>query len=98
MLQAPITAPKEQAKASCTAVMPAPQRFLQPPFSGMASLRHDTRHGSRSASGANQLRQHIAGLQEGIGNQAMLRTWSHSAPVLQTKLTVNQPFESRRDG
>ena len=43
------------------------------------------------ASGADPLRQHFAGLQKGIGNQAILRTLSHSAPAIQTKLTVNQP-------
>ena len=93
MLQAPTTAPKEQAKASRTAIMPEPERLLHPPLSGLALLRHDTRPGLRSASGADQLRQHFAGLQKGIGNRAILRRLSNSAPVLQTKLTVNQPSD-----
>jgi hypothetical protein len=91
MLQAPTNPLKEQAKASRTAMMLEPERLLYPPLSRLALLRHDNRPGLRSTSGADQLRQHFAGLQKGIGNQAILRTLSNSAPVLHTKLTVNQP-------
>src|SRR5579863_7192397 len=91
MLQAPTTEQKVQSMGSRTAMMLEPERLLHPPLSGLALLRHDSRPGLRSTSGADQLRQHFAGLQKGIGNQAILRTLSNSAPVLQTKLTVNQP-------
>jgi hypothetical protein len=37
------------------------------------------------------LRQHFRGLQQTIGNQAVLRMLSRAEPAVQTKLTVNQP-------
>jgi hypothetical protein len=59
MLQSLATTPKEQAKASRTAVKLEPHRFLHPPFSGIASLRHDTGHGLRSALARNAFAEHF---------------------------------------
>ncbi len=47
-----------------------------------------------TASGVAAFRQRFSALQSTIGNQAVLRILGHSAPVIQTKLVVNQP----RDG
>lgn len=91
MLQTPTTEPKVQTEASRTAVMPEPQQLLHPRFSGMTGANHDYRPGSGPSSGTDRLRQQFAGLQKNIGNQAVLRMLSHSTPVIQTKLTVNQP-------
>jgi outer membrane protein OmpA-like peptidoglycan-associated protein len=90
MLQAPTTEPKEQAKASRTAVMPEPQRILHPRVAGMAGANHEASPGS-PPSGADRLPQRFAAAQRNVGNQAVLRMLSRSKPVLQPKLVVNQP-------
>ncbi|HSZ60715.1 MAG TPA: DUF4157 domain-containing protein [Terriglobales bacterium] len=37
------------------------------------------------------MRRQVTVLQRAVGNQALLRMLSHSAPIIQTKLTINQP-------
>jgi len=49
------------------------------------------RHPLGLPSGGVQLRQRFAGLQRTIGNQAVLRLLSRSAPAIQRKLAINQP-------
>jgi hypothetical protein len=89
MLQAPTTESKERRDTGRTSAVPEPQRTLHPPYTGMDSLNSTVASGHCSA--ATQVRQHFVGLQRNIGNQAVLRMLSRSAPTIQTKLTVNQP-------
>jgi uncharacterized protein DUF4157/putative RNase toxin 16 of polymorphic toxin system len=42
-------------------------------------------------TGSAQLRQKFTSFQQTVGNQAVLRMLSRSAPAIQTKLTINQP-------
>jgi DNA segregation ATPase FtsK/SpoIIIE-like protein len=89
MLQAPTTESKEQSGASRRAAAPEPQRTLHPRYGGIGGL--DSAAAGEVESGPAGLRRRFAGLQKAIGNQAVLRMLSRSAPAIQTKLTVNQP-------
>jgi hypothetical protein len=89
MRQAPTTETKERSESSHTAAEREPRRELHP--------RSGVIEGASAAGmpvpvvGPARLRQHFAGLQKTIGNQAVLRMLSRSTPAIQTKLTVNQP-------
>jgi hypothetical protein len=83
MLHSPTTESKERSPATRSAPTFEPQQGLHP-HTGMSTLR-------ASGPGAGQFRPHLASLQSTIGNQAVLRMVSRSAPMLQAKLTVNQP-------
>ena len=84
---------KERSPATRTVPKAKPRRELHPYSHIGASL-------SEFGPGAARYRQHLAGLQSMIGNQAVLRMLSSSKPVIQTKLAVNQPgdhFEREAD-
>jgi hypothetical protein len=91
MLQAPATESKERSEARRTAAEREPQQELHPQSLSVGSFG---RAPGRGLSGADQLRQHAAGLQRTVGNQAVLRMLghppqmpapvpSHGRPVLQ---------------
>ena len=88
MLQAPAAESKERSEASRTVAEREPQRELHPRSVSVGSL--GSAPGRGGLSGADQLRQHVAGLQRTVGNQAVLRMLSRSSPTIQTKLTINE--------
>jgi len=83
MFQAPVAESQERSEANRIAVAPEPQREVHPRF-GMGTL-------CAAGSGKGGPRHHLAQLQKRIGNQAVLRMLSRSAPAIQTKLAINQP-------
>ena len=93
MFQLQAAEAKDRSKATRTVPKAEPQRELHPYSHIGAGLRE-------FGSGAARHREHLAGLQSMIGNQAVLRMLSSSKPVIQTKLAVNQPgdpFEQEAD-
>jgi hypothetical protein len=79
MLQALTTEMKKQGEANRTANAWKLQRMLEWRRGGDESMGRAPRIGS--GSGAAQLRQHVAGLQKSVGNQAVLRMlWGHGRP------------------
>ena len=84
MLQAPTTEKPQKSGISRTADSPERRREMHPltPTRGISLAGQ-----LRSA----QLQRRSGGLQSTMGNQAMLHMMPSARPVLQTKLTVNEP-------
>jgi hypothetical protein len=80
---------KLETEATRTPDTPEPQRSLQPRFSTVRDLPGAGPGGSPASAGG--VRGQISRLQRAVGNQAVLRMLSRSAPAIQAKLTVNQP-------
>lgn len=96
MLHAPATESKERSESGGMAVRPKPSETLHSWYAGPGRTAVSIHEGngtavSGSRFGAASLSRNWAGLQKTIGNQAVLRRLSRSAPAIQTKLTVNQP-------
>jgi uncharacterized protein DUF4157 len=88
MFQALTNESKEGAGTTSTSPVHDRHLELHPP-SGIAGMEGALGIGGKS--GAAPVRQQIAGLQRTIGNQAVLRMLSRPGPVVQPKLTINQP-------
>ena len=91
MLKAPATEAKKRNGASHAAAVRHPQWELTPPVGSAVGIASSVRSVLGGGSSAIPLRQRIAGWQRTVGNQTVLRMLSHSAPTIQTKLTVSQP-------
>jgi len=82
MFEAATAASKERSHAIRTVCQAERERHL---------FSHTGATLSEGGPGGARLRQHFTGLHKTIGNQAVLRMLSHSAPTIQPKLTINQP-------
>jgi hypothetical protein len=81
VLQAPTTESCERTSATRTPAEPELQRTLHPRYSGFGGLDNAVSLGPQA--GAAQFRRQVAGLQRTIGNQAVLRMLSRSAPAIE---------------
>jgi hypothetical protein len=73
MLQAPRTEAKKQSGATRPQPAPEFQPELHAPFASPDLVQSSALPGFRGPSSGIQVRQHFAGLQRTIGNQAVLR-------------------------
>ncbi len=93
MLQSRSAESKERSTAARSAAEPEMRRKVHSRVGTGGKV-------GETASGVAAFRQRFSALQSTIGNQAVLRILGHSAPVIQTKLVVNQPgdpFEQEAD-
>jgi len=86
MLHAPTSETKQRSGQSRTKVATPKDHELHPSLGASIMLGWAAGAGGESAQ-----REHFAGLQRTIGNQAVLRMLSHRSPTIQTKLKINEP-------
>lgn len=96
MLQAPTTESNERSETRRAAAGPESLQKLYCGYTGPGQTVGGIQDGDGTAGsgprpGVASLRQRWAALQKTLGNQAVLRMLSRSAPAIQAKLSVNRP-------